>query len=503
MKKNSIAVVALLLFLLNVNANADSLKKVFFDRNYRYVEFEEFAAYYRLEIHSEDPTAPIPYRLFNISGKLLAEGTATKLDNKDYTKCEYIGENIIFFDNGNIAEKFVLDTPGPLSNANYYESYDESGNVLMKGSQNNGLFTGEKTEFDDDGYYYHYFVRDNIPDGEARAYNQDGLVMTTFYKNGIEEGERIFYYPSGRKYSSCEMVNGLKNGEFVFFDENGRVKSREYYKKGVPVGVAEYGLNDPTIETTRVEFIEMESSDEAPFFISAEITKREYMLDNRWVSKSGWVERRDGKMVSGYKGHCNILRYDLYIQNLSDEDVTISLDSIKVLTYTKKKNNRALEDIYIDEGGAHEICSRHLALERQNTYESAVDNAKTAAKTTSSTVSISESGYYNKDGGITGYAALLGVGRRGVATTSNVASTSFNNGVYNQVLESEMSKANSYLKRQKEDTMDEIERLRLSNIIIPAKSYVQKEVMASEDLSDIVVLSFEIQGYKFRLEFED
>lgn len=533
------------------SANASSIKKVFFDRNLKAVDYEEFAEYYRVEMYPDDKTEPIVYRLYSRTGTLLAEGTATHLDAKDHSKSIYVGENISYYNNGNVAERFILEKPGPLAEATYYEAYSEDNRLNMKGTQSDGGFTGEKYDYEVNGIVYHYFLENGIQQGEMQIYNGDKLYLTTSFVKGKEEGKRTTYYPSGKKSSEQVISNDLENGLYESFDENGRVVNRIPYKNGLPVGTVILNMNDMD-GATSYKYYEMKSAANAPLFISVYASKKEYTVSDRRL------KTRSGNKISGHHDHFNILRYDLFIQNLTDKSITTSIDDIKVITYkknAKKKENVSSPrsfagkelnkgygnelDIYIDEENAKEICIRHFSHESEVAYENASDIAKSAATTTSDsfgyqtdyskasanqtsgTASAVIGGSASQYGAVGNNGYVFGGSRGGWAAlgasasktsasasslsySSNIQSTRTVSGaVYYQVLEAEQNKAAKYVSRVQQQSMDEIERLITSDFCIPAHQSIEREILASEELEDFIELSFIINGYEYSLILED
>ena len=540
------------LFVISFSsAKASSIKKVYFDRNLKAVNHEEFAEYYRVEMYPDDKAEPITYRFYSRTGTLLAEGTATHLDAKDHSKSIYVGENISYYNNGSIAERFVLEKPGPLSEATYYEAYNENNRLIMKGTQSADGFTGERFDYEENGFVYHYFLENGVQQGELQIYNGDKLYLTTSFVNGKEEGKRTTYYPSGKKSSEQVISNNLENGLYESYDENGRVVNRVPYKNGLPVGTVILNMKDLD-GATSYKYYEMNSAPDAPLFISVYASKKEYTVSDRRL------KTRSGDKISGHHDHFNILRYDLFIQNLTDESITTSLDNIKVITYkknAKKKENVSSPrsfagkelnkgsgnelDIYIDEENAKEICVRHFSHESEVAYENASDIAKSAATTTSNslgyqtdyskasatqtsgTASAAIGGAASRYGAVGNNGYVFGGSRGGWAAlgasaskssasasslsySSNIQSTRTVSGaVYYQVLEAEQNKAANYIFQVQRQSMDEIERLITSDFSIPAHQSIEREILASEELEDFIELSFTINGYEYSLTLED
>lgn len=504
------------------SANASTMKKVFFDRNLKAVDFEEFAEYYRVEMYPDNKSAPIVYRFFSKTGTLLAEGTATYLDAKDHSKCVYIGENISYYNNGNVAERFVLENPGPLSSANYYEAYNEDNRPVMKGNWSGEAFSGEMFDYEKD-YVIHYYVKNGVRQGEMQIFKGDTLYMTTNFNEGKEEGKRVTYYPSGKKSGEVMIKNDLKNGIYESYDENGRVTNRIPYKNGLPIGTVILNMNDVD-GAEKYTYYEMESAKDAPLFIGVFVSKKEYEDDS--ITR---LKTRSGNKISEHRDHFNILRYDLFIRNLTDEPIITSIENIKVLTYDEKHTVNV--DIYIDEPTAREICLRHYSHEKDAAYENASEVAKSAATTkstsfgaqtasssqTASSVGAAVGGGAGRFGAVGNSGYVFGGSRGGWAALGASASSAssfaygfsvqttktVNGAVYYQVNELEKEKAKKYISLVRQQTRDEIERIITSQFTVPANGTIEREILASEDLEDFIVLRFTINGYKYSLTIQD
>lgn len=530
MKKISFLLASIIVVICYSNADAATIKKTFFDRNLKYVEHEEFAHFYRVELHPDVASEPIVYRFYSMEKKLLAEGTATILDEKDHSKSIYIGENISYYNNGNIAERFILDTPGPLADADYYEAFDENKRLIVKGSIKGETMNGEIFDYEDDGRIYHYFMKNGVIDGRFELYINDKLYLTSSYAGGKEEGLRNTYYPSGKLSSSVIISNDLLNGLYESFDENGRTVCRIPYKNGVIVGEMTLQMTDIN-GAQSFNYYAMQSSPGAPLFISVYAHKTEYTVDSRRL------RTKRGDRISGRHDHFNILRYDLFIQNLTDHPIDACINDVSVITY--KTDPKYGVDIYIDEKTSIDICKNHYSYEKDIAMENAAATAESAATTTSSSVGVQNSvgsASYNKTsrtssaivgtavnrfgatgssgyifGGSIGGWAALGHSTTKTSATASTSSTSFyyqrtnsfDGAVYYEVLERETAKAMDYISAVKQHSEDEVERLIISSFTIPAKGYIQREILASENLSDIIVLSFNINGDNYALSINN
>lgn len=121
----------------------------YYDKNWKGVDREDFAAYKRL-------LAPAPdslhyankYLDFYITGEKQGEGEYITIDRYDDSKSVFDGEQISYYKNGNIASKFFIKNGKQIGN---FEMNYENGLLQRKGTMGENGLEGLYTEFQGDG----------------------------------------------------------------------------------------------------------------------------------------------------------------------------------------------------------------------------------------------------------------------------------------------------------------------------------------------------------------
>ena len=291
----------------------------------------------------------------------------------------------------------------------------------------------------------------------------------------------------------------------------------------------------------------MISPDSSPLFITSSPLFYESESEER-----GGIKTLSGDDVSYRKEHFNLLRFDLLIRNLSDEAIVFDINDISVAIKNRKTGKQYATgrnyigasshaaNCAISQADAKTICLAHLKEARERALETARDNAKVMATTNTSTTSssggvstsrtnsvgvgasvgasagagavVGSGGYYAAGAGV-GASASIGaaasssnryVSSFGVSRTNT---TSFNNAVYYQALEDEMDKARSFVNNLREESEEELKELEITKISIPARGYVKKIILASEQKglsnNDDYILEFTISGIKYSLSVDN
>lgn len=121
----------------------------YYDKNWKGVEREDFAEYKRILAPSSDSLHyGNKYRDFYITGEKQGEGEYLSVDPYDDSKSVFDGEQITYYKNGKIANKFFVKN-GKQTGA--FESYFENGLLSKKGTIGANGFEGLYTEFQGDG----------------------------------------------------------------------------------------------------------------------------------------------------------------------------------------------------------------------------------------------------------------------------------------------------------------------------------------------------------------
>ena len=518
MKKVSVQLLAgLSLFLLtSFSLFGQEPQKVFLDRDLKKIDYEDFASYYRVELKSSSSQI-ITYRLFSKAGILLSEGKAVSFDNDDYSKNIYIGENLCYYENGEVEGIRFFDNPGTVDDSFHLEKYDEQERLIERGTVNNGKFSGERFIYEDDCLRQHLvFENDNL-NGVCELFYSNGSIESSMtMENGIKNGPYISYFPTGETKQTATFVNDLMEGDWTEYNEHGRTTISAQQKNGILVGdLVYYHLENKNV----YHWYEMTINDPSPLFISVSPLLHEYTTTSRNVKTIG------GKKVDTDRDRCNLLRFDMQIRNTNNEPIVFSIQDINIISLGKKGRveGKNYPNYAISSEDAKAMCVNHIKYERELAIKNAQKKAKNMATTTTTSQTVGHANNYSKTNAVgttarvgAGYGAAVGnggryaVGAGANASVSAAASTtrqystsygisstsaqSFDNAVYYQTLNDEIQKANSYIESLKESSEEEIKQLEMKNISIPAKGYVSKKILAPEVGGDFIVLEFTING---------
>ena len=138
----------LLTFIFSLQAFSQPIT-YYYDKNWKGVEHEAFAEYKKVLAPSSDPAHYAnKYRAFYISGEKQAEGEYIQIDKYDDSKSVLNGEQITYYKNGKIREKYTIKNGKRAGN---FESYFENGLLHTKGTMGDNGLEGLYTEFQGDG----------------------------------------------------------------------------------------------------------------------------------------------------------------------------------------------------------------------------------------------------------------------------------------------------------------------------------------------------------------
>ena len=122
---------------------------IFYDKNWKGVEREEFAAFKRILSPSSDTLHyKNKYRDYFITGELQGEGEYLTIDPYDDSKSVYDGEQTTYYKNGNVSRKFCLERGVPKGP---FEEHFENGLLSKKGVLGDKGLDGLYMEFQGDG----------------------------------------------------------------------------------------------------------------------------------------------------------------------------------------------------------------------------------------------------------------------------------------------------------------------------------------------------------------
>ncbi len=187
---------------------------LFYDRNWKGLEYKTFATYYRVVPQSNDSTTHKPYRTYYITGEIQSDGGYITIDKDDDSKSVFDGEWINYYKSGQIEEKGNRIRG---KKEGEYTKYDKDGLVLIHAYYSNDKLQGIYTEFSEDGTVC---TQIEFNDGEPLydyyvISNQDGLCS----KVSLSDQQPIYECPSlderevecsDENYWSYYNKNGIK-----------------------------------------------------------------------------------------------------------------------------------------------------------------------------------------------------------------------------------------------------------------------------------------------------
>ena len=115
--------------------------------------------------------------------------------------------------------------------------YNDSGQVMSKGSFKNGKLHGPVIDYDK--YYngYHRNFKDGLQHSITKVYYSLGhqhsfgqLKLELNYKDGVRDGFIRSYYENGNLTSKGYFKNGKEDGLWEYFNEDGSIKKLKFGK---------------------------------------------------------------------------------------------------------------------------------------------------------------------------------------------------------------------------------------------------------------------------------
>jgi antitoxin component YwqK of YwqJK toxin-antitoxin module len=132
----------------------------------------------------------------------------------------------------------------------------DSGTKMSKGMMQNGLETGEWTNWHENGNiksngYYAEGQKDSL----WQLYDETGILTAAgMYDDGTENGTWVNFYPDGLVSDSGSYRDGLKEGLWKYYSETGNLEYTVNYKAGKMDG--ETTLYSPSGNIVKVEYFE-------------------------------------------------------------------------------------------------------------------------------------------------------------------------------------------------------------------------------------------------------
>lgn len=215
MKSFICLLISVLFTAISVSAQIEP-DTIYYDKDWKGVEFKSFATYYRIIPKITNTETRKQYRDFYITGELQSEGEYISIDTLDDSRSMFNGECFNYYKSGQIAEK--LTYINGIRNGEYIK-YNENGLILINTTYKNGKLHGIYSEFSNNGntctqveyyngefLYDYYVISDN-----------NGCIS----KIRISDNKPIYESPS-----LDEKQVEYKNGEeWPFYNKNGIIIS--------------------------------------------------------------------------------------------------------------------------------------------------------------------------------------------------------------------------------------------------------------------------------------
>ncbi|MEJ6794302.1 MAG: toxin-antitoxin system YwqK family antitoxin [Flavobacteriales bacterium] len=145
------------------------------------------------------------------------------------------GENIIYYTNGNIEEKYIKING---KRDGLYKSFYENGQLRSEINYNNGIEDGKSSEYFENGQISKvYSFKLGQKNGQFVSYFESGQIHFEYnFLNDLEDGIQKNWYENGQLDIEKNMKNGVENGWRRQYFLNGQIESELEYKDGEPIG---------------------------------------------------------------------------------------------------------------------------------------------------------------------------------------------------------------------------------------------------------------------------
>ena len=134
--------------------------------------------------------------------------TGGKCEESNYKAGILRGEQIFYFDNGQVKERRNFDENGSFTGI--FKSYYENGHLNSEGQYENGSM---------DGKWKFFFKTGNIKD-------------IIFYKNNVQNGPFIRYRENGKIASEGTFLNEVETGLLKLYDDKGNLTTQQQCENG-------------------------------------------------------------------------------------------------------------------------------------------------------------------------------------------------------------------------------------------------------------------------------
>ena len=135
--------------------------------------------------------------------------TGGKCEESNYKAGVLRGEQIFYYENGQVRERRNFDENGSFTGV--FKSFHENGHLKSEGQYENGAM---------DGKWKFFFKSGNIKE-------------IIFYKNNVENGPFIEYHENGKIAAEGTYINELENGLLKIYDDKGNLTMQKQCENGI------------------------------------------------------------------------------------------------------------------------------------------------------------------------------------------------------------------------------------------------------------------------------
>jgi antitoxin component YwqK of YwqJK toxin-antitoxin module len=131
-----------------------------------------------------------------------------KCEQSNYKSGILRGEQIFYFENGQVRERRNFDENGSFTGV--FKSYYDNGHLKSEGQYDNGAMDGKWKFF----------------------YKSGNIKEIIFYKNNVENGPFIEYHENGKIAADGTYLNELETGLLKIYDDKGNLTTQKQCENG-------------------------------------------------------------------------------------------------------------------------------------------------------------------------------------------------------------------------------------------------------------------------------
>lgn len=150
--------------------------------------------------------------------------SGSKSEESNYKNGVLRGEQIFYFENGQISESRNFDAGGAFSGP--YKSYHETGKLKSEGQYTNGSMSGKWKFF----------------------YRSGNIKEIVHFRDGVENGPFIEYYENGKLSAEGTYANELEHGVLKKYNDKGELTSQMQCENGVCHTVWRSDMNKDSVK---------------------------------------------------------------------------------------------------------------------------------------------------------------------------------------------------------------------------------------------------------------